>query len=86
MISEAQKRLISEGVGVQVKQAEPFGKDEEDILWNKGLLGSENPRTLLNTMVFVLGKCFALRGGQEHRGRKFKQFKLVSVSESEKLL
>ena len=36
-------------------------------------------------MAFVLGKCFALRGGQEHRGLKFKQFTLVSVGESEKL-
>ena len=79
------KRLISEGVGVQVKQTEPLSKDEEDILWNKGLLGSENPRIFLNTIVFVLEKCFALKGGQEHRSLKFKQFTLVSVGESEKL-
>ena len=78
------KRLISEGVGVQVKQTEPFIV-EQDILWNKKRLGSKSRKTLVNTMVFVSEKFFALRGCQEHSGLKFKQSKLVSAGESEKL-
>lgn len=77
-IDAEMKRLISVGVGVDVKQAEPFTIDEEGVLWNKGLLGGNNPRSLLDTMVFLLGKLFALRGGREHRNLKFKQFTLIS--------
>ena len=71
------KRLISEGVGIEVKQAEPLSREEEDILWRKHYLGGSNPRALLDTMVFLLGRCFALRGGKEHRGLKFKQLSLI---------
>ena len=72
------KRLISVGVGVNIKQAEPFTRDEEEILWEKGVLGGHSPQTLLDTMLFLLGKFFALRGGKEHRSLKFKQFTLIS--------
>lgn len=74
------KRLISEGVGVCVKQAEPFSRDEEDILWSKHYIGGRNPRVLLDTMVFLFGRCFALPGGKEHRGLMFKQVSLVEGS------
>lgn len=32
-------------------------------------------------MVFLFGKCFALRGGKEHRGLMFKQLSLVEGSD-----
>ena len=71
------KRLISEGVGVEMKQAEPLSREEKDILWRKHYLGGSNRRTLLDTMVFLLGRCFALRESKEHRGLKFKQLSLI---------
>ena len=46
------KRLISESVGIEVKQAEPLSREEEDILWRKHHLGGSNPRALSDTMVF----------------------------------
>jgi hypothetical protein len=39
----------------------------ENKLWDDGLLGDSDPRTLLNTMVYVFGLHFALRGRDEHR-------------------
>ena len=59
------------------KWRKPFTVDEERILWNKGLLGRHNPGSLLDTMVFLLGKFFALRGRKERRSLKFKQFTLI---------
>ena len=53
-------------VGPTVKQAEPLCKDQEQKLWNLGLLGEDSPSVLLNTMVFLIGKNFSLRSGREH--------------------
>ena len=36
------KRLQSSGKGVQKHQAEPLTPEEEDVLWEKGLLGDES--------------------------------------------
>lgn len=49
------------------KQAEAFSRKEENLLWEKKLLGDSDAYTLLNTLVFLVGKFFSLRGGKEHR-------------------
>lgn len=38
----------------------------------KKLLGDHNARVLLNTMIYLNGKNFALRSGKEHRNLRFK--------------
>ena len=40
---------------------------DEDYLWSLRLLGTSNPTQLLNTVVFCIGKGFALWVGMEHR-------------------
>ena len=49
------KRLQSNGVGSKRRQAEPLAEEEEEILWQKGLLGVSSPQTLLDTMLFMNG-------------------------------
>lgn len=49
------KFLISEYVGVAVKQAEAFTEQEEEKLWQERILGYPDARTLLNTLVFLNG-------------------------------
>jgi hypothetical protein len=46
-------------------------RDNEPQMWAKGLLGDADPRTLLNTLVFLFGKFFALQSGEEHRNLIF---------------
>ena len=61
------KQRASEGIGNVVKQADVLCLNEEDMLWRQGLLGVHDPDTLLNTIVFMLGKGCELRAGKEHR-------------------
>ena len=75
------KRLQSLGLGVKKKQAEPITVEEENLLWDKGLLGEENPQALLDTILFLCGIHFALRSGEEHRSLQLSQFELVVPEE-----
>ena len=70
-IDAEMKRLQRNGHGSKRCQAEPLSEDDEEILWNKGLLGDHSPQSLLNTMVFMNGLYFALRSGREHREHRF---------------
>ena len=82
------KRLTALGVGANIKEAQSFTEEQEEKLWSMRLLWDHSPTVLLNTLVFMIGRNFALGSGQEHRDLKFSQLKLepATESESEKLI
>ena len=65
--------LHATGVGRQVRHAEPFTKEDEAKLWASGALGINNPQSLQNAALFIVGKMFCLRGGEEHHALKISQ-------------
>ncbi len=71
VLDSEMKRLQREGVGSKPRQAEPLTQEEEEVLWEKGLLGHHSGRALIDTMLFMCGTYFALRSGQEHRALRF---------------
>ena len=77
------KRLTGEGYGSIVKEAEAFTEEQEEKLWTLKLLGDHSAQVLLDTMVFLIGKNFALRSGKEHRSLRFDQLTLVEATEAE---
>ena len=50
------KCLTSSGLGKERKQAKPITEEDDKILWSKGLLGDNEPTTLVNTLVYLFGK------------------------------
>ena len=63
-------QLREEGIGAAVKHTEVLSYEEEELLWDRGLLGVASPRSLFNTVFFMNGKVLCLRGGREHKDLK----------------
>ncbi|VDI47764.1 Hypothetical predicted protein [Mytilus galloprovincialis] len=62
------KERATEGLGANThKQADVISVDEETALYDKGIIGMDNPQQLLDTLLYLCGLHFALRGGNEHR-------------------
>ena len=66
-LDNTMKSHMSQGIGISVKQAEVLTATDEDLLWSLGFLRTSHPKQLLNTVIFCVGKGFALRAGKEHR-------------------
>ena len=75
------KRLQGLGIGTTKKQAEIISEAEEEILWEKGLLGDGTPKSLLNTIIFYNGLYFALRSGKEHRQLRFSSYQIKVIEQ-----
>ena len=59
------RNLRTKNIGTSLKHAEVFTRDEEQIMWNKGILGTTTPQSLLNAVFYL--KSFFLSGREEHR-------------------
>ena len=80
------KRLRASGLGVKKRQAEPIIIKEENMPWDKGVLGESDPQTLLDTVLLLCRIHFALRSGQEHRSLKLSQFELQTDEDGSSFL
>ena len=69
------RQLRKDGVGADVKHASVITPEEEYALWEKGVIGRQNPKALLFAVFYCNRKNFCLRGGSEHRNLKLSQLK-----------
>ena len=87
MLDNTMKAQVSHRIGISVHKADMITAMDEDLLWLLGLLGTSHTEQLLNTVIFFVGKGFALHAGKEHRalhGLPFhSQFKFVKDSDGE---
>ena len=66
VLDNVMKERTLANVGVLKCQAGLITFEHEDQLWQKGILGEENPDTLCNTVLFLLGINIHLRAIDEH--------------------
>ena len=65
--------LLKQGIGSTVHHAPTIPMEHEEKFWELGLLGTDTPRVLQDT-VFYVGLHFVLRGGEEQHSLKRSQF------------
>ena len=81
-VSEGKARKLREqGTGKRPNKAKSLTKKEEEILWESSLLGNHIPRSLINTMWWLLTMHFGLRGQQEHHDMMVEGFSFEKVDD-----
>ena len=71
VLASKRKELKQKGKGNKPNRAEPITMSEEKLLMEKGCLGNNSPKQLLNRMWFNNTVLFGLRGGDENRQLKW---------------
>jgi len=66
--------LREQGYGKRTRASKALTTEDEELLWSKGLLGSQSPKSLIATMWFLLTQHFGLRGRPEHHDMYVEDF------------
>ena len=80
------KKRTQMGLGVQTRKASITTTEEEEALWEAGVLNTRSGPGILNAISFKIGLHFALRGGAERYNLKTTNFSLVSMIDGTKEL
>lgn len=64
------------------ENADVLTEEEEDLLWNSGVLGTSNPKQLLDTILFLNGFYFTMRAGEEHRSLRWENSQMKVMTDS----
>lgn len=70
------RKLREQGMRKRPNKPKSLTKEEEEILWENGQLGNQNPHVLINTMWWLLTMHFYLRGRQEHHDMMVEDFSI----------
>ena len=84
-LNSKMKLLRRSGSGLS-NRSDIITYEEENLLWEKGLLGEHSPDTLRDTIVFMCGTYFALRGGSELRSLRTQQITINKSTSGESYL
>ena len=60
-LNNTSKKLLSEGIGASKKQARIVTSHEENTMWERGVIGTHSPKSLLNAVFFLLWTVLLLK-------------------------
>ena len=75
-------QLRENGKGKKSRKADPLTAEEEEILWNTGVLGGDNPKSLNHTVFYIISQQFGTRGRQEHHQIRIEHLRFVCNPQS----
>ncbi|XP_062572787.1 uncharacterized protein LOC134234758 [Saccostrea cucullata] len=61
------KELSRMGIGISRKQADIISAEQENEMWERGILETDTAKMLVDTLLYSIGLNFALRAGQKHQ-------------------
>ena len=64
------KQLSKHSVVRERQQAKPITIEEENAMWELGVLGDETPEKLFNTLLYLISLYFALHACDKHKSLK----------------
>ena len=67
MLDNRMKKLCKMGIVKSCRQACIITQQEEELMWNMGILGGNAPKQLVKTLLYLFGLHFALCAGVEHK-------------------
>ena len=70
-LEAAMRHAAERGLTSGNNRAEAITTDQENHLWNRGILEKSNLQQLTHTMVYLIGLHFCLRGGKELRRLRY---------------
>lgn len=87
-LDSVMKERAASGISVKRRQADVISQQEEEMLWDKGILGTSSPQQLLDTLIYMFGINFALRAAQEHKNLRWNrsQIELLTDEDGRKFL
>ena len=68
------------------KRADAVSLTDEEKMWEQGILGTHCQDALINTLLLLTGKLFALRGGPEQRSLSQHQLQFEELSDGKVLV
>lgn len=84
VLDSEMKLATKEGLNIPNNQVDIITEAQENDLWEKNILGDDTPEKLSDTLLYLVGTNFALRGGQEHADLTLDNFELSVGSNNEK--
>lgn len=78
--------IVASGVGIHRNRADPIDDNEEDMLWNKGVIGYSSAKSLSYGVFFYNCKIVGFRGGDEHRNLDVSQYRFSHESGKQVLI
>lgn len=67
----AMKETSAMGILSGTKRSQSISNEDEKQLWDNGVLGKDYPNQLQNTIIYLIGIHFCIRGGRELRRLRF---------------
>lgn len=80
------KESSRQGLGMKAKAAAEISYNQEETLWNKNVLGKDDPKSLQRAVFFVIGVQFGIRGGREHRNLTIDNFRFLTDGDGHEYL